>query len=78
MLRFTMFDASASLHPAVATRISTDKSAFGELAISRPEFACFRHVTDRRSEKKLDLKLALMGKRAGDLVHSQAGSFSSI
>ena len=35
-------------------------------------------VTDRRSEKKLGLKLALMGKSTGDLVRSQAGSFSSI
>ena len=54
------------------------KSAFGKLAVSRPEFACFRHVTDRRSEKKLGLKLVLMGKSTGDLVRSQAGSFSSI
>ena len=59
-------------------RIRPDKSAFGKLAVSRSEFAYFRYVTDRRSEKNLGLKLALMGKSTGDLVRSQAGSFSSI
>ena len=44
------------------TNFDTEKSAFGKLAVSRPEFAYFRHVTDRRSEKKLGLKLALMGE----------------
>jgi hypothetical protein len=44
------------------SRIGIDKSAFGKLAVSRPEFDYFRHVTDRRSEKKLGLKLALMGE----------------
>ena len=58
--------------------LSGPEVGFWEVGSFWSEFAYFRHVIDRRSEKKLGLKLALMVKSAGDLVRSQAGSFSSI
>ena len=70
--------AAGCLKAGLGTIKSPEVGFWGSWQFLGPSSLYFRHVTDRRSEKKLGLKLALMGKSTGDLVQSAGGSFSSI